>query len=272
MKTIWLTVDWDFFQEERPEWDWSHAERGKMFSELVWPTRVFVGKEDIRPVTHPNRHLPGHAQFWRLLARADFNATQEIAVADSHATAWPYFHKLAAEGVPDELWNFDAHHDLGYTRLQTLRAWSAEEKAEAGSWAFLLLKKFRKLRYKHIRPRWRSLTAEPTPWTGETSVAKRVMRTSVTDFAAEPVRVTGLFIAKSEAWSPPWNDGYFTEFLEASAKATGLPVSVYGEDVTRERPVMDESEVQALGRFVAGQMSAHDWLNQRSEFTNKEEP
>ncbi len=270
MKTIWLTVDWDFFQEERVEWDWSHAERGKMYSELVWPTRAFFGGEDIRPITHPNRHAPGYADFWKLLERADFNAAQEIAVAGSHAMAWPYFHRLSGDGVPDELWNFDAHHDLGYTRLQTLRSWVKEEKAEAGSWGFALLKKFRALRYRHIRPRWRDLNAEPTPWIGEASVAKRVTRISASEFVAEPVRVTGIFIAKSEAWSPPWNDGYFTEFLEAGAEATGLPLAVYGDDVTHER-LVDEGAVQALGRFIAGQVSAHEWLK-RSEFTDKEKP
>lgn len=272
MKTIWLTVDWDFFQEERAEWDWSHAERGAMYSSLVWPTRTFVNGEDIRPVTHPAKHFPPHTDFWSRLKGMDFSHTMEIGVADSHAVAWPYFFQQSHSGVPDEVWNFDAHHDLGYTRLQELRAWVREEKAEAGSWAYLLLRKFPGLLYRHVRPTWRPLTAEPTPWRGERSLARRVTRMAVRDFDwDEQVRVTGLFIAKSEAWSPPWNDPHFTRFLAGAEERTGLGLAIYGNDVTQERTFPTEDEVQMLGRFISGQVSAHDWLKQRSEFTTKEE-
>ena len=268
MKRIWLSVDWDFFQEEKVEWDWGHRETS-MFAELVWPTRMLSGGTDLRPITDPDAHLPSALGFWNRM-KWNFTAS-EIAVTDSHAVALPFFHAIGKhEGAPDEVWNFDAHHDLGYHSLKTLRQWAKEGRAEAGSWLYVLLRTYPELRCKFIHPIWKDPTIEARPWLKERGVAKRVTVTKTSAFDwNEQVEVTGIFIAKSESWSPPWNDQKFTRFVEEAEQATGLPYAPYGHrDAITER-AWDAAGAEKIGRFFCAPVPSSQVL--RSEHYSKEE-
>lgn len=234
-RRVWLSVDWDFFQEERVIWDWGHREGGKLFSEFLWQGRSRHMGQDIKPLTSPEAHRPRASEFWAKFAAAD-RAAPEIGVGDSHALGLPFFWHLAKrDGVPDEIWNFDAHHDLGYHDLKTLRGWAREGRAEAGSWLYVLMKqrKCKQLVCEHVYPLWKKHTVEGRPWEEDTDIDERVYQTRASEFHWDKLAnfsITGVFIAKSEAWSPPWNDKAFSSFVrDASASFGFVDTEMYGK-------------------------------------------
>jgi hypothetical protein len=214
---VWLSVDWDFFQEERIEWDWSHREN-PLFANVIWATRGTYMGNDIRPLTSPDQHEPRATGFWSRFAGACSTIT--LCVADSHAAGLPFFYQLGKNtGVPDEIWNYDAHHDLGYHQLSKLRSFTKKGIAEAGSWLYVLMKNYRKLRCRHIYPAWKDHTVEARPWQADSNISSRVTQVSAAHFKPPPkIEITGLFVAKSEAWSPPWNDKAFTRFIDEAQR------------------------------------------------------
>ncbi len=253
-RRVWLSVDWDFFQEERVDWDWSHAERGNIYSHIVWPGRAFYCGDDIRPITSPERHEPKASVFWELFRDVHVSAN-EIGIADSHAAALPFFYQLGkADGFADELWNYDAHHDLGYAPLEKLRAWAKEGKAEAGSWAYVLMKQreCRKLHYTMVYPSWKDSGVEPRPWEQDEDIDVRVsqLRSALAP-DLDNITITGVFIAKSESWSPPWNDEAFTAFVGAAITLFDLPLTQYGPTNVLPPREWDNAAVEAYQAQVA---------------------
>lgn len=254
-KKVWLSIDWDFFQEERLEWDWGHAETN-IFQQIAWVSRAFFLGGDIKAITHPDASEPKASEFWEKAAKHwDFSQCMSVMVADSHVHALPFFFVL--EGSADELWNFDAHHDLGYTELETLKKWAKLGKAEAGSWAYVLMSRLKKLKYVHLHPVWKDHNIEPTQWRGNKSVQKRVTQLSASKVDwNEPVEVTALFIAKSTGWSPPWNDGEFKKFIQQAEHHTGL--SFPDEDDCIEPRQWDEQASQASNEFFKMMLDRRD--------------
>lgn len=255
IRRVWLTVDWDFFQEERTVWDWQHKE-SPLYTELLWGNRVFHMGQDIRPITSPERHEPKASSFWGHFRAADVSAT-EIGVGDSHALALPFFWHLAkTQGVPDEIWNFDAHHDIGYDDVSKLKAWTKAGRAEAGSWLYVLMnqKKCKKLIYEHVYPAWKDHTNEGRPWALDKEFSERVHQTCVTDFHWKRLanfRIEGIFIAKSEAWSPSWNDKAFVRFVhDTRARLDWLDVTEYGRKPCVEPRAWDERAVMAFQKQI----------------------
>jgi hypothetical protein len=258
LKRIWLSVDWDFFQEERLEWDWHHAEN-RLFQDAVWVCRAFFSGEDIRGVTHPDLHEPKASTFWqRAVQNWDFSECIASRVADSHAKALPFFYSLGnIDDVADELWNFDAHHDLGYDALSTINKLSRSGIADAGSWAYVLLSRLKRLQYRHFYPAWKDPSIEPNPWSGS-RIAKRVSQLSADKVPwDEKVKVTAIFIAKSTAWSPPWNDGEFQKFVETAEKATGSNVFPDDSSVTTLRDWREDVARELNEQFLKMKESGH---------------
>ncbi len=249
-KRVWLSVDWDFFQEERIEWDWSHAERGPIYSQIVWPGRTFFMGTDLRPLTSPNAHEPKADTFWARFS----GALPALCVTDSHAGGLPYFWQLRHRGIADEIWNFDAHHDLGYAALPKLKQWAKEGRAEAGSWLYVLMKQraCSALRAVHIYPDWKDKNVEQSPWMKDAAIAKRVQQVQAKAFdwgQLSSVTVTGLFIAKSESWSPPWNDRAFSKFIDDAARAFDVEgIERFGEENVLDPRPWSDSEVEAYHR------------------------
>jgi len=245
-KRVWLSVDWDFFQEERIEWDWSHAERGEIYSQIVWLTRPFHRGDDIRPLTSPDRYEPKASTFWKRFSLVKCSA-DTLAICDSHAVGLPYFYQLGkVEGVADEIWNFDAHHDLGYVKLPLLKKYVKAGKAEAGSWLYVLMKNYKKLRCKHIYPVWKKPDVEQCPWLEDADIKRRTEQLSAGQFdEAGDVEITGLLIAKSEAWSPSWNDRDFSNFVLAAVQHLPVAAGAYGPTNAMTERAWDEAGFQA---------------------------
>jgi transposase len=117
----------------------------------------------------------------------------------------------------------------------------------------VLLREYPALRCQFVYPIWKDPTIEARPWLKEKGVAKRVTVTKASAFDwKERVEVTGIFIAKSESWSPPWNDQKFTRFVEEAERHTGLPYAPYGSrDAVLERS-WDAAGAEQIGRFLVG--------------------
>jgi len=130
MKTL-LTVDWDFFCEEKPEWDFGHQE-SLIFLKMLWTTRIGIKAE--------MRTTGAESGFWEQLRKVgDLKAP--LWASDSHAYAYQLL-----KGVRRVVL-FDAHHDcwmadsLGVDKKARgvychnwLRVWLNGSKKRSATW------------------------------------------------------------------------------------------------------------------------------------------
>lgn len=218
MKRTLLSIDWDYFfprlleateeyVQENPDrgkpwdYDWGHNEAPLYVDTMLWNIRAahFLSSLGTLPGTTGEE-----VTFWdRFQGR--FAADCPVIVAESHASI---IHQLArAEflGKPyTRVWNFDAHHDMGYGdgNLSALRVntkWSCDNWGDYAviAGAEVLLE----------YPHWR----EPEP--------KPRLPLQVTS-GKTPSRVDAVFICRSGAWSPPWLDEKFVEFVRSCPAIT----------------------------------------------------
>lgn len=220
-KTIFLNVDWDFFIREDPMWDWGHNETA-LFSEMMWTVRAMsfmMQGVDLDKEMCPWRNgFPKPNQFMHYLQNEMGLKFQvdpaDIVVGDSHGEASRFY------GGQDLVLNFDAHHDCGYTDRKTLRKWEKQEHTEAGSWLWMLLKRHSLLEAHILYPKWKGwFEYEGTDFTErfEANMWDRVFFDVVepdVDFSLyKNAVVTGVYIARSGTWTPPWFDGDFIQFI-----------------------------------------------------------
>lgn len=207
-----LVVDWDFFFPRPPEdteeafvfYDWGHSEN-MMFIETLWATRaagfLMNGKE-----------LPKVNGEWRTWwNRFKFDEDCRLYVAESNSRA---VHVDVANRVSGEVWLFDAHHDCGY-EFKKVREARREGRWSCEDWMVFYggLLGQRKLHMRYPDHREAAFDEEPLPY------YKSLDRKFYYHGEATPVFHT-VFVCRSGAWVPPWDDRYFDQFVVLS----GLPV------------------------------------------------
>ena len=191
MKTL-LTVDWDFFCEEKPEWDFGHQE-SLIFLKMLWTTRIGIKAE--------MRTTGAESGFWEQLRKVgDLKAP--LWASDSHAYAYQLL-----KGVRRVVL-FDAHHDcwmadsLGVDKKARgvychnwLRVWLNGSKKRSATW---------------VRPGWQKHCELPDDMKGRVEVLDR--------WDGSDLRLdgpVGVHVCRSGCWVPPWLDGAFLAFLGA---------------------------------------------------------
>lgn len=213
-----LVIDWDYFfpnpfdggtfTEDTPLqlWDWAHNETPFM-RDYVWSTRAggFIGNGLELPSINDE-----HRSFWdrfRLAPRARLFYADSNALAVSRKIINPRT-KFAS------VWLYDAHHDAGYGGVeQTKRLGEIIRKGEwdCGYWMILYWTIGAAL---HVRyPRWKvrafDLECEP---------AVPGVDRAMDDGATPDVTFDRVFVCRSGAWVPPWNehDMTFLSFVDAA--------------------------------------------------------
>jgi hypothetical protein len=241
-----LSIDWDYFVRSLYAWDWGHQESAFYMSGGMWEIRMsslLANGLDITQEMDPARWSnPRPWTFWSILDQLGYDfsfigATKEIlgsenfVVADSHAVAGPVFNGVAEElGPPDIIINFDAHHDMGYGSKSQVDAMVKSGQVDCAMWLRALASRFPETNISVIYPDWR---LEEFPISEERKALKEVLpsqvlkRTKIGSFTdkdgsiskvAKPSRkieVEALFICRSSAWTPPWLDSQFIEFVES---------------------------------------------------------
>ncbi len=201
-----LVVDWDYFfpNIERPEdgkhmeflmYDWGHNEQRHrdIFLNHIWIGRAATFKAAGFPIPDTSRL---EAAFWQ---RFRFSPKTELYYADSNVFA---VDDTVAKGIQG-IWLFDAHHDSGYKGSITDIINRGTVNCEDWMINYAGVQGLPHVRY----PQWRhyAMQTEPEPLI---SIDRQVDD-------EQPMRrmFHRIFVCRSGAWTPPWVDSKFTDFI-----------------------------------------------------------
>ena len=204
MKTL-LTIDFDFFIPEDPMWDMGHNE-SPFFMNFIWYTRSNLMDE-----MKTNGMEKG---FWERLQGAFKFETDTVHVSESHLEA---FHLTPPLG---RIINIDRHHDV----------WEAVgNRVDCATWGL------QAMRLRHAEGMtW----VHPTDGGFETTMVednlvvvppkyrKRIEPMTLQEALVrlKGTRIDAVHVCRSAAWTPPWLDGAFDEFLSGSPFPNLAPV------------------------------------------------
>lgn len=277
---VWLSIDFDYFVREMPDWDWSHGEASFFTGTDIWYIReaqMLASGVDLRAETDPDKHAePKPLDFFKRLHDLGFNfARTPLYVADSHAFGYPVFSNARATKT-QHIVHIDAHHDLGY-KVELVAQHLHTEEADCGDWLLMTLLKKRKVRPHIIYPKWKGLYEWEHSWgrmADRSSYARKVLRIArvadplVWDDAAVAElagKVNCIFICRSDSWVPPWLDQLFIDFVNSASELTGaVPLNVFQRhekfDPLKKREyshaqvlAMSKSFKEAEEKFLNGQ-------------------
>ena len=243
MKSL-LSVDWDYFfaepwgmesqdrtgsRQHLGLYDWGHKE-APFFADFVWTVRAagFQGMGLELPTTDGLE-----AGFW---GRVRIAEDSQLYLADSHAMASS---EEVLEGI-DEVWNYDAHHDCGYSPERDM-ADLRQGIVQCGNWAMYAFLAHG-IRVEQRYPTWKTRALEvdhPPGWVN-------ARHASWNEITPEFDRV---FVCRSSCWVPPWCDEAFARFVDACPAGRGIPAKVY--EGPTDPTVGRQLDAAQVGSFVA---------------------
>lgn len=205
MRATLVSLDWDFMFPSVDGYDWGHRE-AMLFIEQLWVFRY--GEHDLFTKEVAHEKLRVDKTRYSMIVKKVLTGLnpQAICVSESHAAIVEFVESVWPKRLGGiELWNFDAHHDSGY----------GQDKLECGNWVLSLVKKDTLREYTLVYPDWRK--AEPEGGFNPNKFQRCHVRTMyASDFkkvANNDIRL--LFVCRSGAWTPPWEDGRWLSLLEA---------------------------------------------------------
>lgn len=195
MKTL-ITIDWDFFCPEKPEWDLGHQE-SLMFLKMLWGGRIGLLNE---MKTDGNELI-----FWDWIRKKVNIDRAPMFVSDSHCFAYNLL-----KGV-DRVISFDAHHDC----------WEGDslgvDKSERGVFCHNWLREWlggsRRRKATWVAPIW---LGEDCPLPEGVERLEKKIWSQFTDLDIEGSVV--VHVCRSGCWVPPWLDKAFLAFLKRSGR------------------------------------------------------
>lgn len=189
-----LSVDWDYFFPNTFEFDWGHRE-SSFFLEAIWAlragTRGLRSNERAIDKMRPDKTLVEY--FW-----AQFTSQfppRQLVVAESHTSLYQYMEDRNIVGAT--VWNFDAHHDLGYGLSQF----------NCGNWAREAARNCWMDEYHLVYPAWRK--NEPEAEIPTVKGLKFDVHYEIPKLTGRPL----VFICRSGSWTPTWSDAAWLRFV-----------------------------------------------------------
>lgn len=176
----------------------------------IWPLRTInhnlITGEAALDVFHPN---DGYKNFWEEYIE---KPPKKIYIAESHLEMY-FLLELLKERFKRRInvWNFDAHHDLGYSKEER-----TGHTVDCASWAWFGLQEKKIFNYHLIYPEWRKDTPEaenPLDFCNGKRVTAdhgRLWRIAKEASYESPDYV---FICRSPSWTPSWADDKWLEFI-----------------------------------------------------------
>lgn len=200
--TSLLSIDWDYFISTGNQPITSSIENERTIHDL-WYKRYFEYESYGKHVEDYFQLSAEVNYFWQMI-RGVFKWDEKVKVyvSDSHALSY----KLAEKFHVDNVYLFDAHSDLGYGGLHSLNF-----ELNCANWLGKLLKQ-RTIRQANII--YSPFTREhPTDF-------EEINRTFNVQYPTLQQLPTGIdtkviHICRSGAWSPPWFDHDFEQFVQA---------------------------------------------------------
>jgi hypothetical protein len=253
----WLSVDWDFFVRSLGQWDWSHKEAPFFMGSAMWQIRLapfFMQGINLVDEMDPKKWAkPRPDNFWYVLSQLGYNLedTEYFVVSDSHAAAGPVFNEVASrKGAADVIINFDAHHDLGYCEWASIERMIEAGECTCDMWLGALMSWWPTLKARIVYPNW--LQEENTlqnQWDHmEDHLPEDVLNrveigwfeerdgtiSQIVRDPGEELDVEAVFVCRSSAWTPPWLDEEFLDFLESAEQY--LDREPFDHDSAYDRP------------------------------------
>lgn len=186
LKTL-LTVDWDYFVPERPEFDLGHSE-SLAFLDMMWRSRVGL----LDQIKADGAEIG----FWDRLG-ASLKGAGPTYVSDSHLYAYSLL-----SGI-DHVLLVDAHHDCW--QEDSLGISKGEGKIYCHNWLRAWLGKGKRRRVTWVCPEWSKGWFEvPKDLKGRVSIVDKVEG-----------KIDRVHVCRSGCWTPPWLDKQFIGFVES---------------------------------------------------------
>lgn len=205
MKRILISIDWDYFVQNKNKAVGSVRENYRNIH-LRW-YREYIKNPKI---LHMYGLLPHPEKFWEVLEQNyGIDASTFLFISDSHKYSLNLSMILGCQKVL----NFDAHADLGYGGIASLKYYT-----HCANWLGQLL----------VKGRIDEAEIIYSPYTAESprdfrefleNYRIRFERLSELPGQAEDEWVAGIHICRSGAWTPPWYDPELTRFINASPVA-----------------------------------------------------
>jgi hypothetical protein len=225
-----LVIDWDYFFPNALEggfnhfdpylFDWGHAE-SRFCIDMVWSSRAAM-------FGLANLPLPEVEPSWKTFPER-FNLSEDAVVYIGDSNVWSG-NLSDSEGDPfADVWLYDAHHDSGYG-VESFGAWLTKHSNEQGGISFscedwMLVHHMQGAALHWRFPTWhesfkgRLHNDKCTPECDREGVAHGPFWPEGVDLDArvddlEPVEeeFDTVYICRSGAWVPPWEDHKFERF------------------------------------------------------------
>lgn len=209
MKKCLLSIDWDYFICTKKENWGSYIENSKSLIDL-WYKRYIQAKVLGKDIKESYKLSSEWAVFWeKIKKRFLFDKGTKAYVSDSHS--WSY--NIAKEHNCNTVCLFDSHADLGYGGLSSLNF-----KVNCSNWLGKLLKDNQiKEAYVFYSP----YTMEEPEYFKQINSIYNIKYCSFNDLK-KSFMVSAIHICRSGAWTPPWLDEKFNQFINAMGIAYEL--------------------------------------------------
>ncbi|SHF29376.1 hypothetical protein SAMN02746089_01638 [Caldanaerobius fijiensis DSM 17918] len=197
-----LSIDWDYFIPVKREWLASYIENEKNIVSM-WYKRYIESAlkgEDLEKSVDTGLILK---DFWSKIKK-HFNFAKRIKVFVSESHRLSYY--IAKNNECQEVYSFDAHSDLGYTGID-----SAGFEPNCANWLGKLLSEG-KIKRAHII--YSPYTLEKPEDFSHFNRAFEILYYRDIDCLPKGIYTAVIHICRSGAWTPPWLDCKFDEFIK----------------------------------------------------------
>lgn len=204
-----LSVDLDFFiYTKKGNWG-SYIENTENTIKL-WYKRYILSKAQGVDIQDFFKLSPETETFWEKIGKHfSFAKDTMVYVSDSHVLSYD----IAINHKCNTVYLFDAHSDLGYGGLSSL-----DFEVNCANWLGKLLKD-KKIRQANII--YSPYTVEKRECFKEINNTFNIRYLSLSQLSTS-IAVYAVHICRSGAWTPPWYDEKFMEFV----KALGIPYKI----------------------------------------------
>ncbi|MBZ2174279.1 hypothetical protein K8M07_03355 [Schnuerera sp. xch1] len=200
MERCLLSVDWDYFVSTKSENFGSYIENKRTIIDL-WYKRYIQSKtygKDIRDLFHLSSEVNN---FWnKIKCFYRFEKDIRVYVSDSHTLSYT----IAKDNNCNVVYLFDAHADLGYGGLSSL-----DFEVNCANWLGKLFKN-KEIEEAHII--YSPFTFEEPKYFQLMNNIYNIDYPEFKDLDTE-INVSVIHICRSGAWTPPWFDKKFIEFV-----------------------------------------------------------
>jgi len=197
-----LSIDWDYFVYTNKENWGSYIENKKSIIDL-WYKRFIEEKALGRNIKDSYKLSPEWEIFWkRIWESFIFDRNIKAYVSDSHALSYLITKKIGCKIVC----LFDSHADLGYGGLSSLNF-----EVNCSNWLGKLLKE-KKIKKAYIF--YSPYTMEKPEFFKQINSIYNIKYCNIKDLNKK-FKVSAIHICRSGAWTPPWLDEKFNQFIEA---------------------------------------------------------